>query len=191
MQKIYNMQRAAHIAMGYLAKKWITRREAMAKATVHGSGLTAYGIYLLAQSYHVAGDRLADFQDQYSRFSDHPRRLLYFQALENYLRSFLRLHGKEPEEIRRYDHNFSAMLDDSRIFGLHIKGRTEKFIRESGDRRDYVRVRYDYDLRVLDDPALRRPPALAQLANAVINLELPVRMALAATGIEIVPTAER
>lgn len=163
----------------------------MAKAVVHGSGLTAYGIYLLAQSYHAAGDKLREFQDQYSSFSDHPRRLLYFQALENYLRSFLRLHGKEPEEIRRYDHNFSAMLDDSRVFGLHIKGRTEKFIRESGDRRDYVRVRYDYDLRVLDDTPSRQQPALSQLTSAVINLEVPVRMALVATGIDIVLRAER
>ncbi|MER9313519.1 hypothetical protein NKI51_30395 [Mesorhizobium australicum] len=162
----------------------------MAKATVHGSGLTAYGIYLLAQSYHAAGDRLGEFQDRYSRFSDHPRRLLYFQALENYLRSFLRLHGKEPEEIKRYDHNFSVMLDDSRAFGLQIKNRTEKFIRESGDRRDYVRIRYDYNLRVLDESALSSPPAMAQLTSAVTNLEVPVRMALVATGIDIVPRAE-
>lgn len=173
------------------AQKCAARRDAMAKATVHGSGLTAYGIYLLAQSYQAGGDRLGKFEDEYSRFSDHPRRLLYFQAIENYLRSFLRLHGTEPEAIRRYDHDFSAMLDDSKSFGLRTKGRTEKFIRESGDRRDYVRVRYDYNLRVLDEPVLRSPPAMAQLTSAVTNLEVSVRLALVATGIEIVPRAER
>jgi hypothetical protein len=80
------------------------------------------------------------------------------------------------------------MLDDSLGFGLPVKSKTEKFIRESGDRRDYVRVRYDYNLRSLDDSARRGSgPAIAQLSGAVIDLEELVRMALVATGIEIEP----
>jgi hypothetical protein len=158
----------------------------MAPVMVHGSGLTPYGIYLLAESYRAGGDVLNSAGNRHSRFSDHPTRLLYFQALENYLRSFLRLHGKKPEEIRRYMHNFAAMLDDSKSLGLRIRKKSEAFIRASGLRRDYVRIRYDYDLRDLENPVVQLP-AMAQLVSAVSNLEKAVRLAIEATGIEITP----
>lgn len=158
----------------------------MSKPIVHGAGLTPYGIYLLAESYRAAGDMLNSLHDRHSRFSDHPRRLLYFQALENYLRSFLRLHGTEPEELRRYNHDFAAMLNDSKAIGMHLSKDAELLVRSSALRGDYVRIRYDYNL---SDPSGRRrkQPSMKSLEKAVFELENTVRSAIEATGIEVSP----
>jgi hypothetical protein len=65
---------------------------------VHGKDLTAYGVFRLGQTYRMHADALASVVSQFGpQMSDHPRRLLYFQALENYLRSFQLLGGETPE----------------------------------------------------------------------------------------------
>ncbi|MER8389433.1 hypothetical protein NKH14_28770 [Mesorhizobium sp. M1380] len=162
--------------------------DVMSEPKVHGAGVTPYGIYLLAESYHASADFLNSARDWHFRFSDHPLRLLYFQALENYLRSFLRLGGKKPEEIRRYSHDFVAMLDDSTALGLSVRKDVEDFIRSSTKRGDYVQIRYHFVLREGEDR--RKQPSIEALENAVSQLEKAVRMAIEATGIEIIPRAK-
>lgn len=137
----------------------------------------------MAESYHASADFLKSASDWHFRFSDHPLRLLYFQALENYLRSFLRLGGKEPEEIRRYSHSFVAMLDDSAALGLAVGKDAEDFIRSSTKRGDYIQIRYHFVLREGEDR--RKQPSIKILENAVSQLEKAVRLAIEATGIEI------
>ncbi|MBB6411903.1 hypothetical protein [Mesorhizobium sangaii] len=159
----------------------------MSERKVYGAGVSPYGIYLLAESYHVSADFLKSASDWHFRFSDHPLRLLYFQALGNYLRSFLRLGGRNPEEIRRYSHNFVAMLNDSTALGLSVGKDVEDFIRSSTKRGDYVQIRYHFVLREGQDR--RKQPSIKALENAVSQLEKAVRRAIEATGIEIKPRA--
>lgn len=52
---------------------------------VHGSDLTPYGIFLLAESYHEAADIVTP--KHVRRFSDNPARLLYLHALEGNFRA--------------------------------------------------------------------------------------------------------
>lgn len=116
----------------------------MARPAVHGAGLTSYGMYLLAEAYQQSAEVLLSATDRHRRFSDNPIRLLYLQALEGYLRCALRLHGTEPAEIRKYMHNIAGMLEASRLV---VTKKTAEFIQVTGTDGDYVRVRYDYNLR--------------------------------------------
>lgn len=151
-----------------------------------GAGMTPFGIFLLGQSFEDAG--LAVGQHAQRQFSDHPERLLYLHAIETYLRAHLRLHGASPEELRAYMHNTRKMLDDAIAKGLRLNPRIVAYLAAASDEGDYIRVRYDYDLRSHseiwpDKP--RRPRSIKHLISAVAAVRATVRDALRATGIEI------
>lgn len=113
-------------------------------AKVLGGGLTPYGVLLLADEYRLSGDVLG----RESRLATaNPRRLLYLHALETYLRAFLCLSGHAPEEIRKFNHDIEAMLTQCEADGLKLKRQSRRFIEAVAGAGDYVRVRYDIDLR--------------------------------------------
>ncbi|MER8437760.1 hypothetical protein NKH36_22055 [Mesorhizobium sp. M1312] len=121
--------------------------EPVKKKLIPGVGVTPFGIYQMAQCYRANADALeAAAIHILTRFSDHPRRLLYFQALEHFLRSFLRLNSLDPGQIRDYQHKFAAMLDCGKGYGLRISDEAEAFIRSTTLRNAYVRIRYDFRL---------------------------------------------
>lgn len=155
------------------------------RSKIYGAGMTPYGVFLFAQTYRANADGLALVAAKVGpRMSDHPRRFLYFQALEHYLRSFLWLKGKEPAEIRAYNHNFSGMLDDSKALGLVVPKAVGSFIQSRTVANDYTRIRYDHQLDDPEDPN-QQPPPMAQLQRAVRVLENAVGRAIRATGIEV------
>lgn len=120
---------------------------------IHGVEMTPYGVFRFAQTYRVNADALALAVAEIGpQMSDHPRRFLYFQALENFLRSFLLLGGKTPEEVRDYNHNFAGMLDDSKALGLELPTEAEDCIRSRTLAKEYVRIRYDYKLDDENEP---------------------------------------
>lgn len=158
----------------------------------HGAGLTPFGIFLLAQSFEDAGHVVVENATR--QFSDHPQRLLFLHAIETYLRAYLRLHGAEADELRRYMHDVGRMLADAQSGGLSLDSTTVKYILASGEAGDYVRVRYDYDLRSLsrewpDNP--KRPQAIKRLVSATASLRAAVRDALRKTGIEVYDSRSR
>jgi len=161
------------------------------KRTVPGAGLTARDIYRLAESYHQAAEALEKKPRGWT--SENPIRFLYYQALENYLRAFLRLHGKEPEELRTYMHDFAYMLDHCVAAGLSVRAKTIAFVRETVVDSDYVRVRYELELVV---PSERRGlgvpgKELARLVAATNELRRKMPDALVRSGITPPETASR
>lgn len=160
----------------------------MPKATkpLHGAGLTPFGIFLLAQSFEDAGHVVMENANR--QFSDHPQRLLFLHAIETYLRAYLRLNGTEPDELRGYMHHVGRMLVDAQSRGLSLDDTTAEYIVASGEAGDYVRVRYDYDLRGLaeewpDNP--KRPRPIIRLVSATAVVRAAVRDALRDSGTEI------
>ncbi len=148
-----------------------------------GSGLTPYGMFLLAQEFQRAGDFLNE--RRLRRNSDNPIRLLYYQALEGYMRAFLRLRGKQPKEIRAYGHDFGKMLEDCQAAGLSVRPKTAAFVKETFLDSDYVRVRYDDRLVVPEERVGPGTPGkeLTRLVSATVELQMKTRAALIESGI--------
>ena len=147
--------------------------------------MTPLGVFLFGQTFRVNADALAPLKDQIEgRLSDHPRRLLYFQALEHFLRCYLLLGGKTPEEIRAYNHDFAGMLDSSKSLGLVVPKAVEKFIQSRTLARDYTYIRYDHRLVDPEDPK-RQPPPMPQLQRTVRVLENAVGRAIRVTGVDV------
>lgn len=152
----------------------------------HGAGLTPFGIFTLAQSFEDAGHLVVDNATR--QFSDHPQRLLFLHAIETYLRAYLRLHGAEPDELRGYMHDVGRMLTTARTKGLLLDQKAADYVMASSEAGDYVRVRYDYDLRNLTgewpDKA-KSPRSIVRLDAATEAVRAAVRDALRRSGIEI------
>ncbi|MCW5710548.1 hypothetical protein [Shinella sp.] len=152
----------------------------------HGAGLTPFGIFTLAQSFEDAGHLVVENATR--QFSDHPQRLLFLHAIETYLRAYLRLHGAEPDELRGYMHDVGRMLATAKTKGLLLEQKAADYVMASGEAGDYVRVRYDYDLRGLsrewpDTPT--RPQPLSKLVAATDAVRAAVRDAMRGAGIEV------
>lgn len=152
---------------------------------VYGSGVTPFGVFLFAQTYRANADALAlVFPQIRPSISDHPRRFLYFQALEHYLRSFLLLQGKTPANIRAYQHHFLDMLDEGRHLGLEMPSEVEDFIRSRTVANEYTQIRYDYKLD--KDGPRRTARTMERLRLVVWEIEKAVGLAIRKTGIEAV-----
>lgn len=151
---------------------------------VYGAGMTPFGVFLFAQTYRAYADALVlVLAEIRPRSSDHPRRFLYFQALENYLRSFLLLKRRTPAQIRTHQHRFADMLDECKDLGLKVPNKTAQLIRSRTVTNDYTRIRYDYQLD--DGPPGRAAQTLERLQMAVWEIEQAIGMAIQATGVPV------
>jgi hypothetical protein len=151
-----------------------------------GAGLTPLGIFLLGQSFEDAAHVVVENATR--QLSDHPQRLLFLHAIETYLRAHLRLHGGQPEELRAYMHDAGRMLTAAMTKGLVLDQRAAAYVVASSEAGDYVRVRYDYDLRSLAGEwpdSQKRPRPVARLVAATDAVRVAVRDALRQSGVEI------
>lgn len=157
------------------------------KQTLPGGTMTPFGIFLLGQSYEEAGHAVVEHHR--NPFSDHPARFVFLHAIEMYLRSYLRLQGCMPEDLRAYLHDITRMSEDAIAKGMILGERVATYIAAAGVERDYVKVRYAFDLRVLssDWPPTPspRPRKIEHLVAATAGVRVAVRDALRGTGIEI------
>lgn len=149
---------------------------------VHGKDMTAYGVFLLAETYRISADALAQVGP---RMSDHPRRLLYFQALENYLRCFQLLGGTTPEDVRDFNHNFADRLTACKALGLQLSKEVQDFIQSPKRSKEYVRVRYDYKLDKQDAP-WQAERTMERLRAVVAEVEKAVDLAVQASNPECI-----
>lgn len=147
-----------------------------------GEGMTHYGTYLLAECYEEAATVVVEHHKR--PFSDHPARLLYLHAAESYLRAFLRLRDHTPGEIRDLQHNLGAMTDKAVERGMPLSEESAVYLRAAATENDYVRVRYDYDLRALPpNRSAARPRKLTHLVSVVAELKALVTTALKESGV--------
>ncbi|TIO79333.1 MAG: hypothetical protein E5X74_10040 [Mesorhizobium sp.] len=149
---------------------------------IHGKEMTAYGVFRLAETYRLSADALAQIGPQ---MSDHPRRLLYFQALENYLRSFQLLGGTTPEDVRDYNHNFAARLTACKALGLQLPKEVQDFIKSPKRPKEYVRIRYDYRLDNQGAP-WQAERTMERLRAVVAEVEKAVDLAVQASNPEFI-----
>ncbi|RUX32600.1 hypothetical protein EOA13_00380 [Mesorhizobium sp. M7A.F.Ca.US.011.01.1.1] len=149
---------------------------------VHGKDLTAYGVFRFAQTYRISADALAKIGPQ---MSDHPRRLLYFQALENYLRCFQLLGGTTPEDVRDYNHHFADRLTACKALGLQLPKEVQDFIQSPKRSKEYVKIRYDYRLDSQAAP-WQAERTMKRLRAVVAEVEKAVDLAVQASNPEFI-----
>jgi len=152
---------------------------------LHGEGVTPLGIYLLARSYHQAADIVAN--DHKNTLPDPPARLLYLHAAETYLRCFLRTKGVTPQGLRKFNHQLGNMLDEAIALGLSTSAKVTKYLQSAAVENDYVRARYDINVRSGSWPPPKgtRSSALNVLQEVVHDLQTSIEDALLKMGVAL------
>ena len=147
-------------------------------AILQGEGVTPVGIYLLARSYHQAADTVAN--DHKNALPDPPARLLYLHAAETYLRCFLRTKGVTPQSLRKFNHQLGNMLDEAIARGLRTSVKVTKYLQSAAAENDYVRARYDINVRSRSWPPSKggRSTALHVLQEVLRDLQTSIEDAL-------------
>jgi len=145
--------------------------------SIHHTDLTPHRLYLMAESYQTAGSRIVADPDFEDSVTDGPARLVFYQALELYLRCFLLLQGMQPAQLLALSTDLEALVDCATAAGMPISPTTAKFVRSVGRNKDYAKVRYDLEGQASMD-------ALKLLVRAVIEVRLQVRTQLMAEGVD-------
>ncbi|MBZ9742249.1 hypothetical protein [Mesorhizobium sp. CO1-1-4] len=151
---------------------------------VYGVGVTPYGMYLMAQNYRATADALENIF-VLPRTSNHPRRFLYYQAIEHFLRTFLRLNSQELEKIQGFGHRWGDMLDCCNSYGLVIPANVEKYIRLCALNNALVGIRYEYELDLDPGTGKKATRSTLPLEKTIYALELAVGEAIERTGREV------
>ncbi len=131
-------------------------------------GATPLGIFQLADEFLEAA-RAAQVQS-YSA-TQGPTRLLAYHACELYLKTFLRSHGNSVEQLRKFQHDLSAMTKAACALGLVPTTETLRTVGAVVADNEYVRARY------LVSPAPGTPTAKIALRLAA-DIRECVRSAL-------------
>ncbi|MDX8532468.1 hypothetical protein RFM41_29360 [Mesorhizobium sp. VK25A] len=134
---------------------------------------------MMAQNYRATADALEDLF-VIPPGSGHPRRFLYYQALEHFLRTFLHLNGHDLDSIERHRHRWGDMLD--LCHGLKLPPDIEKYIRKSADNNALVSVRYAYEFDTDPGTGRKATRSTLPLEKAVFALERAVGAAIEAVG---------
>jgi hypothetical protein len=78
------------------------------------------GQFHIAESYFLSARKVRTFK--ITGHDGHPVRLLYYSALEVYLKAFLRFHGLSTKELARPDlgHRYCCLLERAGKYGLKL-----------------------------------------------------------------------
>ena len=82
--------------------------------------MTPLGLFNFADSYHKAANALQKANVR-STHSDSPIYFLFYHTVELYLKSFLRLHGHSPQELRsskKFGHRTCCLTERAAQLGL-------------------------------------------------------------------------
>jgi len=89
---------------------------------------TAFGLFNFAESYWNAAAALRKVTVN-SSHAESPVYLLYFHAVELYLKSFLRMHGHSPTELqKKFGHQIKRIKNRAKKLGLTFNGEDEESI---------------------------------------------------------------
>jgi hypothetical protein len=144
---------------------------------VQPPGLNPNRLYSIANTYQVAGATIVGSPDFSGYITDGPARILFYQAVELYLKAYLLLSLAASDQPIMLSPDLKALLDHAVAAGLTISDTTEKFVRSAARDRDYEKVRYDMDGAV-------STTSLKFLIRAVIEVRSELRAKLIAAGIE-------
>lgn len=134
-------------------------------------------LYSIANTYQIAGATIVGSSDFSGYFTDGPARILFYQAVELYLKAYLLLSLAGSAQPIMHSPDLKALLDQAVAAGLTISETTEKFVRSAARDHEYERVRYDMDGAV-------STTSLKFLIRAVIEVRAELRAKLIAAGIE-------
>lgn len=134
-------------------------------------------LYSIANTYQIAGTTIVGSPDFSGYITDGPARILFYQAVELYLKAYLVLSLAGSAQPIMLSPDLEVLLDHAVASGLTISETTEKFIRSAARDRAYEKVRYDTDGAV-------STTSLKFLIRAVIEVRAELRAKLIAAGME-------
>ena len=111
-------------------------------ATIDKQRRTPNGHFHVAESYFTTATKL--LSSKIVGHGDHPVRLLYYTALEIYLKAFLRLKGLSTAKLARRDfgHRYCCLLEKAREFQLSVDDEDEVVLYWLSYSSERERVRY-------------------------------------------------
>jgi hypothetical protein len=85
-----------------------------------------------------------------------------------------------PTQIKKFNHHLDRMLSQSEELGLKISVKSSTYIASASMENDYVRARYDIDVRSRSWPPekKKRTTHIAALAEVVLELQKRVKSSL-------------
>ncbi len=97
----------------------------------------------LANEYASAAERLLELRRKGERLSQAPFRLTAIHAIELYLNAVLLAHGRNPAEVRGFQHDLSKRTVSAKDAGLILRRKTIAHIDALTTWREYLATRYD------------------------------------------------
>jgi hypothetical protein len=104
---------------------------------------TPIGLFHYANSYWMSA-RVLNANRPKVTHPDEPVNFLFYQAVELFLKAFLRLHGHSARELasRKYGHNFHALGERAEALGLFLMDEDHEVLHLMGTTDAVIRSRY-------------------------------------------------
>jgi hypothetical protein len=104
---------------------------------------TPIGLFHYANSYWMSA-RVLNANRPKVTHPDEPVNFLFYQAVELFLKAFLRLHGHSARELasRKFGHNFNALGERAEALGLFLMDEDHEVLHLMGTTDAVIRSRY-------------------------------------------------
>ena len=103
---------------------------------------TELGLFNYARSFWEAGSYLINVHPKNARHPHAPITMLLCQAIELYLKSFLRVRGYSLEQLANLGHRYKALAKRAKTNGLAIADRDEQIIAFLADEEAFIQSLY-------------------------------------------------
>ena len=134
--------------------------------------VTPRGTFNYAEAFQRAAEALRG-PDELHKHNQAPIDFLYLQAIELYMKAFLRAHGVAADELeKKLLHNYIRLLSRCKTFGLHVERETEDALKRFTRERKQIRARY-FRSSIIPQPDLN------EVAKTVRSVRKAVRQGLA------------
>ena len=138
---------------------------------------TPIGLFNFAASWQAAADLLIG-KMVHATHPHAPVAFLYYQALELYLKAFLRHHKFSMKKLRRIGHNYIELSTRAEAKGLTVDSKQREIFQVLGEGDAWERSRY---LEV----GMLSMPEISELRRACSRLEKSVGRELASAGLPV------
>jgi len=135
------------------------------------------GLFNFAASYEAAANLLANKEIK-ATHPHAPAAFLFYQAIELYLKAFLRLHEASMSRLRKIGHDFIQLGVRAQDKGLSLDSKTLEILQILTEGDAWARARY---LEV----GILAAPDMQELGRACDRLNRSVGQALASAGLPV------
>lgn len=124
-------------------------------------------ILALAEEYSRAAMVLYPLGTKRRPLTRAPMRLIAIQAIELYLNALLLSRGHNAAEIRGLQHNLGKRVDLASDCGLKLRRRTVQHLRNMGEHREYLIMRYGPEMAATASQINRLRATLEEVSKKV------------------------